>query len=53
MNIGATLLRRRIVDRDAYQQESKPWPWWKYAVGTMGVAAFILVMALLYAVVVP
>ncbi len=50
MNLGASMTRRRIVDRDSYQQESKPWPWWKYVLGSLAVAVFILLGAVIVGV---
>ena len=50
MNIGATMVRKRVVDRDTYQQETKPWPWWKMILGSLAVAAALIFAAVVIAV---
>jgi len=50
MHIGSTMTRRRIVDRDPYQHETKPWPRWKVVAGSIAVAVAILIACALVAV---
>ena len=50
MHIGSTMTRRRIVDRDPYQHETKPWPRWKVVVGSIAVALAFIFAAVVLAV---